>query len=413
MTTRRRPDEHDHEGRPLWRLRARTWSDQTCLWTDASSWSSEPKPTTRARAHRKLSASFARVREMGANTVLAAVAWDLFEPEEGLFDTTLIDEMLAACRREGLRLIPLWFGAWKNGQSTYAPAWVKTNIDRFPRAEIGDEGPVEHLSPFGVGNGHSRRGGVPGADGASAGGGSGGTVVMVQVENEVGLLGDSRDRSALADRDWSESVPAAVLAAISAAASPPRARGMGRRRIARDRVMGRGIRRLTHSPRSLHGTRLRPPHRDRRRSRPRRVRDSPLRQRMAEQPTGVGFARSGRASREPEEPVVTMAGGAQPGTYPSGGPLPRVAPIWTAPAPSLDFLAPDIYFGDPDTIFDEFRRVASRLFIPEMRRSHRRSRADVPRDRRVRSHRRVTLRRRLAGCWRPRGRSRSETPTRC
>ena len=68
--------------------------------------------------------------------MLAPVAWDLFEPEEGVFDTTLIDAMIATCREEGLRLIPLWFGAWKNAQSTYAPSWVKRNTARFPRAEI-------------------------------------------------------------------------------------------------------------------------------------------------------------------------------------------------------------------------------------------------------------------------------------
>ena len=42
---------------------------------------------------------------------------------------------------------------------------------------------------------------------------------------------------------------------------------------------------------------------------------------------------------------------APPGTYPERRPLPRVAPIWNAVAPSLDFLAPDVYFGDTDTIF--------------------------------------------------------------
>ena len=310
--------------------------------------------------------SFARVREMGANTVLAAVAWDLFEPEEGHFDTTLIDAMLAACRREGLRLIPLWFGAWKNGQSTYAPAWVKTNIDRFPRAEITGEGPVEHLSPFGPETAaadaaafralmaHLRE--VAAED----------TVVMVQVENEVGLLGDSRDRSSLADRAWAESVPAAALDAISTATHLP----------VHEEWVAAGARETgswgeafgdsptAHEAFMAHAYAH---HIEIVAAAGRAEFEIPLFvNAWLNNPPGVGFPAE---PADAEEPVVTMAGGAQPGTYPSGGPLPRVAPIWTAAAPSLDFLAPDIYFGDPDTTFDEFRQVASRLFIPEMRRS--------------------------------------------
>ncbi len=36
--------------------------------------------------------------------------------------------------------------------------------------------------------------------------------------------------------------------------------------------------------------------------------------------------------------------GRKPGEYPSAGPLPHLVDIWRAGAPSIDFLAPDIYF---------------------------------------------------------------------
>jgi flagellar biogenesis protein FliO len=36
-------------------------------------------------------------------------------------------------------------------------------------------------------------------------------VIMIQVENEVGLLGDSRDRSAAADKAFAEPVPKELL----------------------------------------------------------------------------------------------------------------------------------------------------------------------------------------------------------
>ena len=35
-----------------------------------------------------------------------------------------------------------------------------------------------------------------------------------------------------------------------------------------------------------------------------------------------------------------------PGRYPSGGPLPQVLDVWRAAAPSIDFIAPDIYLDE-------------------------------------------------------------------
>jgi hypothetical protein len=56
------------------------------------------------------------------NTVLATVSWELVEPDEGLFDFTLVDGLIHAARHHNLRLILLWFGSWKNGMSS----WVQT-----------------------------------------------------------------------------------------------------------------------------------------------------------------------------------------------------------------------------------------------------------------------------------------------
>lgn len=56
---------------------------------------------------------------------------------------------------------------------------------------------------------------------------------------------------------------------------------------------------------------------------------------------------------------------AWPGRYPSGGPLPQVIDIWRAGAPSIDFIAPDIYFDEFDRICKEYTRSGNPLFIPE------------------------------------------------
>lgn len=49
--------------------------------------------------------SLRAMREIGANTVLAPVAWDLFEPQEGVYDFTLVDALIATAAAEGLAVI--------------------------------------------------------------------------------------------------------------------------------------------------------------------------------------------------------------------------------------------------------------------------------------------------------------------
>jgi len=90
--------------------------------------------------------------ELNMNTVLAPVYWELVEPEEGRFDFSTLDRLVADARRNGMRLVLLWFGSWKNSMSCYAPAWVKRDPQRFPRATDLDGTRQEILSPFSAEN---------------------------------------------------------------------------------------------------------------------------------------------------------------------------------------------------------------------------------------------------------------------
>ena len=153
-----------------------------------------------------------RLVALKLNCVLAAVSWELIEPEEGRFDFTLVDGLIQDARRYDLRLIFLWFGSWKNGMSSYIPPWVKQDYRRFPRIKIRDGQTVEVLSTLAEANWqadaraftalmrHIRQ--VDGNDH---------TVIMIQVENEVGVLGDSRDRSETANRAFANQVPPALI----------------------------------------------------------------------------------------------------------------------------------------------------------------------------------------------------------
>ena len=130
-----------------------------------------------------------RLAECNLNTVLMPVYWDLIEPQEGKFDFALVDDLIKDARRHNLHLVLLWFASWKNSMACYAPYWVKTNYERFPRAQDAAGKGLEILSPFSESNRdadshafaalmrHIRQ-----FDGDKR------TVIMVQVENEVGMI---------------------------------------------------------------------------------------------------------------------------------------------------------------------------------------------------------------------------------
>jgi hypothetical protein len=60
----------------------------------------------------------------------------------------------------------------------------------------------------------------------------------------------------------------------------------------------------------------------------------------------------------------------KPGNYGIGGPLPRVLDIWKAEAPHLDIFSPDLYI-DFDSRCPLYHRNGNPLFIPEMQRDAR------------------------------------------
>jgi beta-galactosidase GanA len=57
--------------------------------------------------------------------------------------------------------------------------------------------------------------------------------------------------------------------------------------------------------------------------------------------------------------------GARPGQYPSGGPLPHLYDVWRAGAPTIDFLSPDIYYGNFAEWTGRYARPDNPLFVPE------------------------------------------------
>ena len=69
------------------------------------------------------------------------VYWEQLEPQQGHFDYTVVDTLLAQAREHQVRLVLLWFGTWKNGSPHYMPEWMKLAPERYPRMTGAERAP--------------------------------------------------------------------------------------------------------------------------------------------------------------------------------------------------------------------------------------------------------------------------------
>ncbi|KAF9873795.1 glycoside hydrolase [Colletotrichum karsti] len=307
------------------------------------------------------------------NTLLGAVTWEDIEPTEGNFTFSELDAVLAGARKHDMHLVLLWFGTYKNGISTYAPHWVKRDTKRFPRCQVLEAGgvkrTVEMVSPLSdecckadsrafaalmkhlaeVDSEHN-------------------TVLMVQVENETGLLGDSRDRSRRADKAFASPVPESLLKHLNekkdelhpkftARFAVPPASGshswndiFGAGHAADEAFMAYHI--------SSYVGRVA--------AAGKKEYDIPLY-------TNTWLNFDDPSQLDLRGVPIVVGGGADPGVYPSGGPCPHVLDIWRyntifTPEKALDFLAPDLYFHNYETVCRDYTAQGNPLFIPEQRR---------------------------------------------
>lgn len=288
---------------------------------------------------------FPRMKAFHLNTVIAPVSWQAVEPEEGKFDFSLVDSLIEQAREHDMRLIIPWFGTWKNGRSFYAPGWVKTDMERFPRMEREDGERIEVLSiqgeetlaadtkAFEAFMRHLKK-----VDGDRH------TVIMVQIQNEVGLLGDSRDRSPLAEKAFQEQVPKELIEYLvtnrenlkphlKQVWSVPGYKKQGTwSEVFGDGIEADEIFMAWHYARFINH-----------------------------------MAAAGKAIYDLPMFVNGWLGQVEnpvPGKIPSGGPVARMMDVWKAGGPDLDLLAADIYAFFKERC-EEFSRDDNPLFVPE------------------------------------------------
>ncbi len=291
---------------------------------------------------------FPRLRRMNLNTVLVPVYWDLVEPEEGKYDFSLVDKSIDEARRNGLKVVFLWFGAWKNSMSCYAPLWFKADSKKYPRAVTSSGKPLEIASAFSENVYHADSRAFNAWLDHVAAYDHEGTVLMVQIENEIGMLEDARDYSEAAQKEYDKGVPPELTSYLHrnlktlhpGLLARWQANGMkssgGWRDVFGDDIYSDEYFMAWNYARYVESLALE------------------ARERLG-RPVYVNAAMNSR--------------GRKPGEYPSAGPLIHLKDIWHAAAPTIAMLSPDIYDKGFTEWVSAYHTPDNPLFIPEIRRS--------------------------------------------
>ena len=265
------------------------------------------------------------LRDLNMNTVVAPLYWEQIEAEEGNYDFEVMDGLIRQARENGMHLVFLWFGLWKNAESMYVPGWMKKNTEVYFRAEKPDGEKLNAISPlceaavekdaaaFAAIMKHIRE-----TDGEES------TVIMMQVENEIGLMGKDRDYSAQGQKAFGERIPAELAEYFEKNGTWTEVFGEDAGEAFMAYYFASAVEKITAAGRK----------------------EYPL-------------------------PCYANAWLKQypwyPGSYPSGGPVKEMHKIWKKTAPSLFTLAPDIYVPYVAEILDRYGYDGNPLFVPEVR----------------------------------------------
>jgi hypothetical protein len=290
-----------------------------------------------------LSGAFDRLQRMHLNTVMLPVYWDLVEPEEGKFDFSLVQGAIEQARAHNLHVVYLWFGTWKNSMSCYAPSWVKRDTARFPRAKQSSGESMEIITPASAE--------AMNADAKAFAAlmkwtrefdANDQTVIMAQVENEIGMIPEARDHSEQSQSIYESPVPANVLSAL------------------KNNALGNEIAAIwKQSGRNTAG------------NWPDVFGAAPQGEEIFSSWQFAKFVQTVASAGKKEYPIPMFVNAALirpgflPGEYPSAGPLPHLLEMWRLEAPAIDMISPDIYFPNFQEWSTRYTRGENPLFIPE------------------------------------------------
>lgn len=278
------------------------------------------------------------------NTVLAAVSWQQIEPQEGMFDFTLVDSLLKEARKNRLKLVLLWFGTWKNGESSYTPDWLKKDTKRFFRVRTKDGKNIETISPFCDSARQADKKAFRALMSHLAEVDKERTVLMMQPENEMGVF-QEMDFCPQALRLFEKQVPSKFLQYI----------------VKNEKKLYPILcKQWVDNGRKTEGTWKEI------------FGDTSYTKEffMAWQYASYVNEVAGAGKEVYPLPMFVNAWIIQnpkqlPGEYPNGGPVSRVLDIYKAAAENVDILSPDVYLPDFKQVVSEYIREDNPLLVPE------------------------------------------------
>lgn len=264
---------------------------------------------------------------LNANTVEAPVYWEQMEQQQGQFDFSTADMLIQQAREHHVRLVILWFGTWKNGRDHYVPEWIKTDTQKYPLVKTPDGDSIDVLSPYSENSLNADKAAfaalmrhIKQVDETQQ------TVIMVQVENETGLLGSMRDYSPAANKLFNAAVPQKLIDALH---KKPGTWSQVFGNDADESFSAYGVASYVNQ-----------------------------------------VAAAGKA--EYALPMYCNNWLHRPDgdqyPYPIGGPTYNMLDIWKAAAPNIDMIGPDIYIASPERyreVLKEFHRPDNPAWIPE------------------------------------------------
>ncbi|MFT6870481.1 MAG: hypothetical protein ACJA2L_001742 [Polaribacter sp.] len=287
---------------------------------------------------------FPKLKKMNLNSVFVTLAWEQFEPKEGIYDYTLVNAIIKNAKENNLKVCLLWFASWKNGESSYTPMWVKKDTKRFFRVKTKEGKKIETMSPFCEATKKADTKAFAALMKHIKEVDTDQTVILMQPQNEVGMFQDI-DYNDISLELFEKEVAKTLMdylkknkknleTYITKAWSKNKYKTKGTWK----EIFGDTPEAKTFFTTWQYATYIN------------------------------NVAKAGRA--EYNLPMMVNSWIVQkpedlPGVYPNGGPVSRVIDIWKAAAPDIDIQSPDIYLENFKEIVAMYHREDNPLLVPE------------------------------------------------